>query len=249
MVLIGPHCHDRGRPTGENRAVADDQSPNDHFWQLLAVTGVSFVMIPLFDAIKWGRIPTTLLISVVVIVSWNKSGIRRRHQVWGTIATLIAAAFVVSATAVGEPSPVGPTQGSDLATVLASSLLTIMIATAPVLILRRIVRDHIRITLDSVAGALAAYVLIGFTFTSMYQTLDFMTGDFFEQSLASTSWATFQYFSFVTMTTLGYGDLTPATTIGQNLAVLEALFGQLFLVSVVALFVANLGRVRTSARP
>jgi voltage-gated potassium channel Kch len=52
----------------------------------------------------------------------------------------------------------------------------------------------------------------------------------------------FQYFSFITLTTVGYGDLTPGTELGQLLASLEALTGQLFLVSVVALVVGNLGR-------
>jgi voltage-gated potassium channel Kch len=52
----------------------------------------------------------------------------------------------------------------------------------------------------------------------------------------------FQYFSFITMTTVGYGDLTPATAWGQTLATMEAVIGQVFLVTVVALTVSNLGR-------
>jgi hypothetical protein len=49
------------------------------------------------------------------------------------------------------------------------------------------------------------------------------------------------YFSFVTITTTGYGDFTAATGIGRMTAVLEAIFGQLYLITVVALVVQNLG--------
>jgi len=55
---------------------------------------------------------------------------------------------------------------------------------------------------------------------------------------ASTA-ADYVYFSFVTLATLGYGDLVPRTTLGRMLAVTEALVGQLYLVTVVALLVSN----------
>ena len=54
----------------------------------------------------------------------------------------------------------------------------------------------------------------------------------------------FLYFSFVTMTTVGYGDLTAAGDLGRMLAVTEALIGQLYLVTVVALVIGNIGQER-----
>jgi len=56
------------------------------------------------------------------------------------------------------------------------------------------------------------------------------------------------YFSFVTLATVGYGDYTAASDLGRMLAVSEALMGQLYLVSVVALLVANMGRTREPKR-
>ena len=56
----------------------------------------------------------------------------------------------------------------------------------------------------------------------------------------------FIYFSFTTLTTTGYGDFTAGTSLGRMLAISEALVGQIYLVSVVALLVANLGRERRS---
>ena len=53
-----------------------------------------------------------------------------------------------------------------------------------------------------------------------------------------------QYFSFTTLTTVGFGDLTARTDLGHTLSVFEALVGQIYLVTVVSLIVGNLGRAR-----
>jgi hypothetical protein len=65
------------------------------------------------------------------------------------------------------------------------------------------------------------------------------SGPFFAQEVHATS-ADYQYFSFVTLTTTGYGDLTAAGNLGRSFAVLEALTGQIYLVTIVALLVSNL---------
>ena len=52
------------------------------------------------------------------------------------------------------------------------------------------------------------------------------------------------YFSFVTITTVGYGDFTAATDLGRSLAITEALIGQIYLVTVVAAIVGGLGARR-----
>ena len=58
---------------------------------------------------------------------------------------------------------------------------------------------------------------------------------------AQVSFLNAAYFSVTTWTTLGYGDLVPATDVGQSMAMFEAVLGQVFLVTVVALAVGNLG--------
>jgi voltage-gated potassium channel Kch len=71
--------------------------------------------------------------------------------------------------------------------------------------------------------------------------------DFFAQHVNATL-ADYLYFSFVTLTTTGYGDLTARSDLARMLAVTEALIGQLYLVSVVALVIGNIGRERPRAR-
>jgi hypothetical protein len=69
------------------------------------------------------------------------------------------------------------------------------------------------------------------------------SGPFFAQGTDGTR-SLRLYFSYVTLATLGYGDYTPAGNLGHTLAVLEALLGQLYLVTVVAVLVARMGQRR-----
>ena len=92
-------------------------------------------------------------------------------------------------------------------------------------------------------GALCIYVLLGMLWAFGYGAIGaFESGPFFaEQATANVS--DFLYFSFVTLTTVGYGDLTAAGGLGRAIAVVEALFGQLYLVTVVALVVSRMARM------
>ena len=67
-------------------------------------------------------------------------------------------------------------------------------------------------------------------------------GEFFAQGMQPTT--TYLYFSYITLATIGYGDFTPAHTAGRFLAVAEGLMGQLYLVTILAVIVSNLGRQR-----
>ena len=93
---------------------------------------------------------------------------------------------------------------------------------------------HRRITLETVLGALCAYVLIGLMFAFTYLAVHEIRDEpFFVQPGPHTQ-SEFLYFSFVALTTLGFGDLSPAEDSPQALTVLEALSGQIFLVTLVA---------------
>ena len=99
--------------------------------------------------------------------------------------------------------------------------------------------------MQTVFGAFGTYLLIGFFFTSVVHgaVLGSIPRPFFAGGQQATS-PVVQYFSFVTLTTTGYGDYTAAGEAGRSLAVLEALLGQIFLVTLVARLVAMFGTVR-----
>ena len=107
---------------------------------------------------------------------------------------------------------------------------------------------HVRV--EAVSGVLALYMLVGMVFAFLYGAIDRLGGPaFFSNGVEATA-SNCQYFSFITLTTVGYGDITAATDLGHTLAVLEALIGQIYLVTVVSLIVTNLGRSpRRAERP
>ena len=116
----------------------------------------------------------------------------------------------------------------------------LMLLFAVVLIVRRVLAQP-EVSLQSIFGAVSAYVIIGLMFASVYGAINqFTSGDFFVQGAASLK--TFQYFSFTTLTTLGYGDYTAAQSGGQAVAVMEAMLGQIFLATLVARLVAGFRR-------
>lgn len=115
-------------------------------------------------------------------------------------------------------------------TFLAGSVLYLV---APISIVRHIgMRDAV--DRETLLGALCAYLLLGMAFGFAYRCLGALQpGPFFGDAGEGTP-AQCLFFSFITMTTTGYGDLVPAGNLGQTLAVMEALIGQLFLVTAVA---------------
>jgi Ion channel len=126
----------------------------------------------------------------------------------------------------------------------------LLVALAPPVIVIGLIRDvraRQTVTIQAVLGVLCVYLLIGMFFAFVYGTIG-RAGDasFFAGSPPS-SVANCLYYSFTTLTTVGYGDLTARSNLGHTLSVSEALLGQIYLVTVVSLLVANLGRGRRAA--
>ena len=128
---------------------------------------------------------------------------------------------------------------------LVGALLAVL---GPPVIIRRLLAHH-QIDLTTVAGALCVYLLAGILFAYIFAAVGDIGGDPFFVQQTTANGVDFVYFSFVTLATLGYGDLTTRGDLGRMLSVTEAILGQLYLVSAVALLVANLGRTRTVAAP
>ena len=96
------------------------------------------------------------------------------------------------------------------------------------------------LALQTVMGGVAAYALFAFAMASVYHGLDLLSDGRFLDGAASAG--DYTYFSFVTLTTLGYGDITPATEIAKRLAVVEAFVGQVFVITLVARLVSLWGK-------
>ena len=87
---------------------------------------------------------------------------------------------------------------------------------------------------EAVLGAIAAYLIVGMCFAFTYRAIGVLQPTPFFGAEGPGDMTQTLFFSFVTLTTTGYGNLVPATNPGQSLAVMEAVLGQLFLVTAVA---------------
>jgi Ion channel len=85
------------------------------------------------------------------------------------------------------------------------------------------------VNVHRIQGAVAAYLLLGLAWALAYELVSLLTtGAFSGSGQMGAERHRFVYFSFVTLTTVGYGDMTPVHPVARSLAVCEALFGQLY---------------------
>jgi hypothetical protein len=204
----------------------------DSYASLLVLLIANFILLQLVDDRRWGALGSTLLsaAALVVAISDPAAGetIKRRHALSIGAAVLLAPLVLF----ITSPSIVGLTY------LLPVALL--VTATLPVTVSR--VLQHRRVTRETVLGALCVYVLVGLLFAFVFLAVnEFSDRPFFVQP-GSHAQSEFVYFSFVALTTLGFGDLSPSIGLPQALTALEALLGQVFLVTLVARLVTLWGR-------
>ncbi|MFZ9668429.1 MAG: potassium channel family protein [Solirubrobacterales bacterium] len=109
-------------------------------------------------------------------------------------------------------------------------------------LIRQLKHDR-RITIQTVFGAVCIYLLLIITFASAFAIASVASnGEFFVQGGWADEYGDFVYYAVTTITTLGIGDLTPAPDLGRGMPGMLTLIGQIYLVTVVALIVGNLGR-------
>ncbi len=110
---------------------------------------------------------------------------------------------------------------------------------APIAVLARVIRDR-QVTLNTIYGAVTAYFLFGMLMGFQYAALEEIeSGSFaFAGGEKDSYTGDLLYYSLVTQTTLGFGDITPVKAIPRTLSVIHAVVGQVYLVVVVARLVA-----------
>jgi hypothetical protein len=106
------------------------------------------------------------------------------------------------------------------------------------------VLDDREVTLDTIVGAICLYLLAGLLWTYLYATIILTSPSAFQLAITvdppiaspfgKGGFQQLVYLSFVTMTTLGYGDITPVSAPAQTASYLQAVFGQFFLAVLVA---------------
>ena len=180
------------------------------------------------------QVVVTALAATTVLLAFRAADMRPRlFQIAAAVATLILMLSIFRAA------------GGDIGAGAARAMNAALVALGPPAIAVGVVRDlrssgHVR--LEAVMGVLSLYLLIGMLFAFTYGAVDRFGGDPFFESGDPATVSRCLYFSFVTLSTVGYGDLVARSDLGHTLAVFEMLIGQIYLVTIVSLIVGNLGR-------
>src|SRR5918994_4123289 len=184
------------------------------------------------------QVVVSALLATSLLLSFRIARVTRRLM-------LIAIAIAITGVAVSVLEAASGAVGDGEARVMNALLVSLGPPAVGLGVIRNL-RAHQEVRLEAVMGVLSLYMLLGLLFAFVYGAIDRLGGGepFFGEAHDATV-AHCVYFSFTTLTTAGFGDLTAQTDLGHTLTVFEALVGQIYLVTVVSLIVSNLGRRST----
>lgn len=186
------------------------------------------------------KVGGVLIQGAVIVIALRAAGASRRivRPIGIGIAVVVAAAFAAL---------LGPV---EVAEAVPRLLTLILILLAPAAIMAGVVRElheDGRVTIQTIYCGICLYLLLGLTFSFLFGAVEDISGDpFFAHGVPGTP-NDYLYFSLATLTTTGYGDFAAATELGRALSVTEALMGQIYLVTVLAVIVSHIGRPRDAA--
>jgi Ion channel len=208
-------------------------SAGRHRYGIVLVLSIAMVVFLIVAPERAGSVVAAMGLAgamLLAVIVTSRSGDRALRG-WG------AAVLIVSTVGLGVlvlTATVPKWVASGLAGVLV--ILTLVQAVRGV---ARLLRTQ-GVTLQAVAGALSVYLLLGIFFALVIGlSARVGHGNYFAQGTDGTE-SQHVYFSFTTLTTTGFGDLSPANRGGRALAVVEMLTGQIYLVTVISLLVGNL---------
>jgi hypothetical protein len=172
-------------------------------------------------------ITRTVTFGLTAVLAFHTS--RVRPSVQNAVRIAVAVTIVASIGAAVD--------GTDTAVGAANLLVSVVLVAIPIAIGWRILH-HQQVTGETIAGAICIYALIGMIFANVDYGVQLASGHSFFAQPGNHGLPDFAYFSYVTMATVGYGDLSPATGLPRTLSVFDALIGQVFLVTLLARLVS-----------
>ena len=217
------------------RLLASLDAP-DRYGLLLLMILAAVLLSGLVSTQPWGQVAITALLGSLLLFALRTS--RASARLTRAALLLVAAALGLALLAATSGTALTPT-GAGRAAIVA------LLAALPVVIGRRLLAFP-EVNAATVSGALCIYLILGLLFASVFALeADVAHVPFFASQSTATG-IDYLYFSYITLTTVGYGDLVPRGSLARMLAVTEALTGQLYLVTVVAVVV---GRFHRRDRP
>src|SRR5215470_16102198 len=214
------------RPAGRGSGRTGSPGLGGRYGLLLLVLIASYLL-SAFNGTKLASNLQIGLFATVLVLSLRTSPLPGRWPVLIGVVAVIGSAAALAASLAGGETGLGA----------AELWKALLLLTTAVLVVRRVLAKP-TVTIQSIYGALSAYLIIGLMFAACYAAIQHLGNAPFFANGQPANTQTFQYFSFTTLTTLGYGDFTAALSGGRAVAVLEALTGQVFLATLVARLVA-----------
>lgn len=218
--------------TANNENSQDNRRQGGNFGYLFIGLLMTLLAIPLSNLVPGiGRYSMTLLFTLFMLVAvWSLSASRHIFYLGAMLALAI---FTISGISIfGGPGQTLDTAGLLLFLIFNS--LSSWIAARNVFVLHRV-------DLNSLIGAFCVYLLLGLIWATLYRLLHLWGWATFTGTLADQGPQVFSdlvYFSFVTLASLGYGDIAPVGGLVRTLAFLEAVIGQFYLAVLVASLVS-----------
>jgi hypothetical protein len=203
---------------------------------MLATIVLAYGAIIAFADAVAGSVVRLALLGYLLWEAWQLGGRPRawsRHAAWlGSVLALVVVAVVA------REAPATTTSG-------VVGGVSLAFTTAIIALFARAIIARRSVDTAAVLGVLSVYLLLALFFASLNQLLASFNPEGYLDGVVGRPTAADQlYFSVVTMATVGFGDITPASQVARAVTVVEALAGQLYLVSVVAA-VVGLWRRRT----
>lgn len=210
------------------RWARDRAGAGNTYGLLLGLILVGLVAMAATEDTPEGQVVISAVLAGIVVLALYTSRAKPRLMRFATVVALLCVLSAGASAVVGVSGALR----------VAGYFIFVLMVIAPVVVVSRIVRAPV-VDLGTISGALCAYLMIGILFAGFCRGLQILTEHPFFVQDPHPSPIQFLYFSFVTMTTLGYGDLTPARDSGRLLVIFEAVIGQVFLVTIVASLVSN----------
>lgn len=214
---------------------------NLYLWLLIILAAI-LVVFPFLKYDETGRLLLTLLFLLVMLYALRILAEKRR-VFWAGVTLVCAALCSVPLLHMGMGLP--PAATSAVLYTCGACYIAFFILVMATLLMN-IFSGH-RVTSDKIYAAISCYLLLGMFWAIVFMMIENIDPAAFGRvmPLWGGSAAEIVYFSFCTLTTLGYGDITPQTTVAQTACYLEAVMGQLYVAILIARLV-GLNIVHTS---
>jgi hypothetical protein len=207
----------------EERWTQRAERVRDAFGLVLILVLVSYVLGSLLTNHSWSAVVLCIATSATSIVALTSAHARPRlvrAAIWLSGLTILLAVIAAAS-------------GADVWLDLASLVQVCLLAVAMGAVLARVLTTA-EVNLRTILGAISVYTVLGILFSFVYDGVARLQGGSFFESHVTSHHGDFLFFSYTTLTTTGYGNLVPAAQPGKMIAGLEMMFGQIFLVTLVA---------------